>query len=117
VLSDFLVPAESYQRALDRLRARGLETQVIQIVGRDERGLGSLYGRLRLRDSESGDVREVVLTSADRRRYAEAFAERVEGIRSHCHRQGLGHAVVSPAEGIEHCLKTALPQAGMIRLR
>jgi uncharacterized protein (DUF58 family) len=117
VLSDFLVPPESYGRALERLRARGLETQVIQIVGREERGLGSLYGRLRLRDSESGAIREVLLTAADRRRYAEAFSERIDAIRGYCHRNGFGHALASAADGVEHCLKTVLPQAGMIRLR
>jgi uncharacterized protein (DUF58 family) len=117
VLSDFLVPPESYERGLEHLRARGVQAHVIQIVGREERGLGSLYGRLRLRDAESGAVRDVLLTAADRRRYADAFAERIAAIRSHCHRNGFGHALASAADGIEHCVKSVLPQAGMMRLR
>ena len=117
VLSDFLVPRDSYERALERLRARGIHTHVIQIVGREERELGRLNGRLRLRDAESGSVRYVLVTGADRRRYAEAFAARIAAIRAHCHRSGFGHALASSRDGVEHCMKSVLPQAGMMRLR
>ena len=117
VISDFLVPPEVYESALERLRASRLQVQAIQIVGREERELEALGGRLRLRDSESGAVREVLLSSAERRRYVAAFAERTEAIRAFCHRSGIGHAVVSASEGVAHCLTRILPSTGILRLR
>jgi len=117
LISDFLVAPEVYQRALGALRARGLEAHAVQVIGGEERGLERLHGRLRIRDAESGAIRDVELTSADRRRYANAFAERVDAIRSFCHRSGVGHALASSADGVEHCLTRVLPAAGMLRLR
>lgn len=117
LVSDFLVPAEVYQRALSLLRSRRLRVQAIQVVGQEERNLERVGGRLRLRDVESGAVREVVLSAAERRRYAAAFAERVEEIRALCHRGGIAHAVVCPQDGIEHSLTKILSVSGMLRLR
>jgi len=117
VISDFLVPAEGYERALGLLGSRGLEVHAVQIVGGEERRLARLNGRLRIRDAESGAVREVELTSADRRRYADAFARRIDAIRAFCHKSGIGHAVASAADGLDHCLTRILPAAGMLRLR
>ncbi|HSD09859.1 MAG TPA: DUF58 domain-containing protein [Candidatus Binatia bacterium] len=117
VISDFLVSQDLYERALQRLQARRLQVQAVQIVGREERAIASLGGRLRLRDSETGAVRDVVLTAADRHRYAAAFGARTEGLRSFCHRSSIGHAVVSADSGVAHCLTHILPAGGMLRLR
>lgn len=117
IISDFLVPRQAYERALDRLLAGGLQVQAIQVVGREERELETVGGRLRLRDSESGAIREVVLSAAERRRYAAAFAERTEAIRRYCHRSGTAYALGSAEQGVEHCLTRALPASGMLRLR
>jgi hypothetical protein len=72
---------------------------------------------LRLRDSETGAVRDVMLSAADRRRYADAFGARIEAVRSFCHRTSIGHAVVSADSGVEHCLTHVLAASGMLRLR
>jgi uncharacterized protein (DUF58 family) len=117
VISDFLVPDDGYERALGELRSRGLEVNAVHVIGGEERELAQLRGRLRIRDAETGAVREVELTSADRRRYAAAFTERLEAIRSFCHRSGIGHALASTADGVGHCLTRVLPSAGMLRLR
>jgi hypothetical protein len=117
VISDFLVAPDVYERALGLLRSRGLEAHAVQVIGREERGLERLHGRLRIRDAESGAIREVELTSADRRRYAGAFAERIDAIRSFCHKSGIGHALASSADGLTHCLTRVLPAARMLRLR
>jgi hypothetical protein len=117
LISDFLVAPELYQRALGALRSRGLEAHAIQVIGREERGLEGLHGRLRIRDAESGALRHVELTTVDRHRYAAAFSERIEAIRAFCHKSGVGHALASSADGLEHCLTRVLPAAGMLRLR
>jgi uncharacterized protein (DUF58 family) len=117
VLSDFLVPADVSERAFARLRASGLEAHALHVVGKVERGLGGLSGRLRLRDVETGDVREIALPAAERRRYVAAFQGRVEALRALCHRSGVGHVLLTSDDGIDHCMTRALPAAGMIRLR
>ena len=117
VVSDFLVPTEIYEQALGRLRARRLRVLAVQVVGREERDLRGVGGRLRLRDSETGALREVVLSGADRRRYAEAFAARIDALRDFCHRSGIAHAVACSTDAIEHCLTKILPASGVLRLR
>jgi uncharacterized protein (DUF58 family) len=117
VLSDFLVPPDVYESVFARLRAKRLQAHAVHIVGKIEHGLDGISGRLRLRDSESGAVREVLLSVADRRRYMAAFAQRVEEIRALCHRIGVGYARVASDEGIDRCMTQVLPAAGMMRLR
>ncbi len=116
LVSDFLAPDDVYEEALSLLRSRRLRVQAIQVVGQEERGLDRTGGRLRLRDVETGATREVVLSALERLRYAAAFAERIGRIRTFCHRAGIGHAVVCPHDGIEHCLTKILSASGMLRL-
>jgi len=117
VLSDFLVSPEVYESAFARLRAKRLQAHAVHIVGKIERGLDGISGRLRLRDSESGAFREVLLSADERRRYVAAFAQRVEAIRALCHRSGVGYARVASDAGIDRCMTQVLPAAGMMRLR
>lgn len=117
VVSDLLVPAEVYEPALSRLLAHRLQVHAIQVVGEEERDLDRTGGRLRLRDVETGAMRQIVLSAAERRRYAAAFAERIEKIRAFCHRVGITHAVVCPRDGVERCLTHILSASGLLRLR
>jgi len=117
VLSDFLVPPDIYESAFARLRSKRLEAHAVHVIGKVEHGLDGISGRLRIRDSESGVVREVSLSTADRRRYSAAFAQRAEAIRALCHRSGVGYARVMSDDGIDRCMTQVLPAAGMMRLR
>ncbi len=117
VLSDFLVPPDVYERAFARLRSKGLEAHALHVVGKVEQGLDGLSGRLRLRDVETGAIREIALSPAERRRYVAAFRERVEALRALCHRSGVGHVLVTSDDRVDHCMTRVLPAAGMIRLR
>ncbi len=117
VVSDFLVPAEVYERSLGLLRSKRLQVQAIQVVGATERLARGLRGRLQLRDVETGGVRSVLFTDAERRRYQSAFAERLATIRSFCHGSGIGHAVALAEEGVERHLTRVLASEGMLRLR
>lgn len=117
LLSDFLVPPGVYESALARLQERRLKVHAIHVVGRMERDLGRLGGRLRLRDAETGAVRQVVLGDSERRRYAEAFAARLDAIRGFCHRRDVGHATVCAGDGVEHALTGVLAASGVLQLR
>ena len=117
LISDFLVPQADYESALTRLQARKLEVEAIHVVGREERDVERLVGRLRLRDAETGAVREIALSATERKRYAAAFAERADALRAFCHRTGVGYALVDSGDTIEHNLTKVLALAGMLRLR
>lgn len=117
LVSDFLVSPAEYEEALSRLAARKLEVQAIQVVGPGEDDLSAWQGRLRLRDVETGVVREVALDGAQRRRYREAFERRTEAIRIFCHARGIVHAVARAEDEIEHCLTEVLSRSGMLKLR
>lgn len=117
VISDFLVESEVYEAALTDLCARRLDVRAIHVAGRHERDLPGLRGRFRLRDVETGAMRDVELSDRERRRYREAFDERAAEIRRFCHRYGIGHAVAFADEGVEHCLTVTLAAEGMLRLR
>lgn len=117
VISDFLLPPADYEAALLQMLSRGLQVEAIHVVGPAERDVERLVGRLRLRDVESGKVREITLSAGERRRYAEAFAARAEALRVFCHRAGIGHALVDAGETIEHCLTKILAAVGMLRIR
>jgi hypothetical protein len=117
LVSDFLVPEGAYEEALSRLAARKLEVQAIQVVGRADQDLSRAHGRLRIRDVETGKVREVVVDGSQQRRYEQALARRTEAIRAFCHARGIAHAVASAQDGIEHCLTKILSRSGMLKLR
>ena len=117
VISDFLVEDDDWRTALETLTSRRLDVWAIQIVGRRERNLEGLRGRFRLHDVESGEARRVVLSEKDRRRYRDAFEERLRRVRGFCHRSGIGHAAVPAERGVEYALTEALPREGMLRLR
>jgi hypothetical protein len=113
LISDFLAGEENVREALERLRARRLEVWAIHVVGRHERDLEGVRGRVRLVDSETGELRNVTVGDADRRRYRREFEERIERLREFCHRNGIGHALTS----VDHALTTVFPAEGILRLR
>ena len=117
VLSDFLVEEADWRTALEGLRSRRLDVWALQVVGRRERDLEGLRGRFRLRDVETGEVRQVVLSEADRRAYRRDFEERIRRLRGFCHGHGIGHAALPCELGADHALTDVLSREGMIRLR
>ena len=117
LLSDFLVEPSSYEDALTRAKARRLEVRGIHVVGQQERELGSVRGRLRLRDVETGETREVAVSEADRKRYRQHFEERLSRLRDFCHRYGAGHAVAVADDGVELFLTRTLAAQGLLEFR
>jgi uncharacterized protein (DUF58 family) len=117
LVSDFLAEQSEVERALTSLRERGLESRAIHVLGHEERELASARGRLRLRDVETGNAREVVLSEADRRRYREAFDARSEELRRWCHRHGIGYLAASTAEGVERLIVHRMAAEGLVRFR
>ena len=117
MVSDFLAEQTEVETALTHLRSRGLESRAIHVLGREERDLAGLRGRLRLRDVETGTAREVVLSDADRRRYRDAFDARSEALRHWCHRHGIGYLAAATDEGVERLIVHKMAAEGLVRFR
>ncbi len=82
VISDFLFP-EGYEPGLSALVGRGFEVGCIQILDRAEINPG-MEGDLLLRDSETGEEREVTISPASLRRYKQDMEAYCEGLREWC---------------------------------
>ena len=82
LISDLFDPA-GWRPALDRLRAARYEVVVVQITARDE-ATSPLDGDVVLEDAETGEIREVNVTPARRRGYADRYAALLRGVAATC---------------------------------
>jgi len=115
VLSDFLVAPEVYERALDDLRGRGYDVAALRIIGAQERDPADLPRRVRLRDGETGAERDVELTVAHRRRYAEAVDAHLERLQQWCRGHGITYLAADSSAGLVPCLLRDLPRVGLLQ--
>jgi len=115
VISDFLVPSSVYKAAFSHLLAARYEIKVIQVLGSREAS-GSLGpGAYRLRDCESGEIREVTITPT----VADACRRRLERLREelyqHCAAHGITYAAAVGAHNLDDFLIRELPRLGLVR--
>src|ERR1039458_675900 len=83
VISDFLVNESDVEDALKRLVAARHEVKVVHVMGEQESTASYPSGLVRVRDAETGEVRETVLgptTAAAIRRKVEKIAARIREI-------------------------------------
>jgi uncharacterized protein (DUF58 family) len=114
LISDFLVSAGDYEDALTRLQAARHEVKAIQVLG-DQEAAGSYPpGAYRVRDCETGEMREVVFGP----REAEACRARVErhseALRDFCARRGIMYAPAFGASHLDEIMARELPRLGVI---
>lgn len=106
LISDFLVPAASYQQGLNLLRAFNLDIAAIQVLSAPEIE-PSLTGDLRVIDSESGEEIKAHWNEATRRSYRERLDRHNRELKSYCHQSGIHYSMYrSDEELTEYVLKT-----------
>jgi uncharacterized protein (DUF58 family) len=115
VISDFLVPSSVYKTAFSHLLAARYEIKAIQVLGSRE-SAGSLGpGAYRLRDCESGEIREVTMTPT----VAEACRRRLDDLREelqlHCAGHGINYAAAVGAQNLDDFMVRELPRMGLVR--
>jgi hypothetical protein len=93
LLSDFLMPAPSYQQGLNVLRAFNLDIAVIQVLARQEIDPPFTNGGLNLVDSETNAEIRYHWDSAARQEYQNSMAHHNLEIRSFCHRSGIHYSL------------------------
>jgi len=115
VISDFLVNEGDVEDALKRLAAARHDVKVIHVMGEQESTASYPAGLFRMRDAETGEVREAVLgpaTAAAIRRRVEKIAARVRGI---CTAHAITYAQAFGAGNLESFMERELPLLGIVR--
>jgi len=115
VISDFLVNEGDVEDALKRLAAARHDVKVIHVMGEQESTASYPAGLFRMRDAETGEVREAVLgpaTAAAIRRQVEKIAARVRAI---CTAHAITYAQAFGAGNLESFMERELPLLGIVR--
>jgi uncharacterized protein (DUF58 family) len=114
VLSDFLYEAQRYRRAFDRLLNARYEVKAIQVLGQREAEVQLTPGAYRLRDCESGQVREFNLSPEALEACRQKLRDLRRELQDFCLQRGIIYAHVIGAENYESFLTTELPRLGLV---
>jgi len=115
LISDFLVNELDVEDALARLVAARHEVKVVHVMGEQETTGTYPVGLYRVRDAETGEVRETVIgptTLAALRRKVERIAARIREI---CTAHAITYARAFGAGNLESFMERELPLLGIVR--
>ncbi|HVN89358.1 MAG TPA: DUF58 domain-containing protein [Candidatus Binataceae bacterium] len=114
VISDFLVNSSDYESALSRLVAARHDVKVLHVMGEHEVTGSYQPGPYRIRDAETGTIREVMFGPAQAeacRTRAKAHADRV---REFCRLRGIAYAAAFGANHADEIIRREFPRLGII---
>ncbi|HWX21266.1 MAG TPA: DUF58 domain-containing protein [Candidatus Binatia bacterium] len=109
VLSDFLDPA-GYESGLTALVGRGFQVDIVQILAPDELS-PSIFGDLRLVDSETGGLQEVTFGRYRLKSYQQTVQNFLQRLREFCQPRGINLFTVSSNTVLEELLLKQLRKA------
>jgi len=115
VISDFLVNEIDLEDALKRLAAARHDVKVVHVMGEQESTAAYPPGLYRVRDAETGEVRETVLgptAAAALRRNVEKIAGRIRQI---CATHAISYAEAFGASNLESFMEREMPLMGIVR--
>jgi uncharacterized protein (DUF58 family) len=114
LLSDFLVDPSDYEDALTRLMVARHELKVVHVMG--ERESSGQFGDhiMRVRDSESGEVRELALGEDAGERYRGRVEELAARLRDFCTRRGITYVRAFGAANLDRILIGEFPRLGLV---
>jgi hypothetical protein len=114
VISDFLVSAADYEGALSQLLAARHEVKAIHVMGDRERDGSYPAGSYRVRDCETGVLRDVTFNPAMAalcRGRVERHAAQVSGF---CSRRGITYMPAFGATRLDEILTREFPRFGVL---
>lgn len=106
VLSDLLDPA-GYERGLRALVERRFDVHVLHVLGREDVD-PPFGGDLRLRDSETGELREVTVDGEGLRAYRERLQRFLDGAERFCRAHEIGYRRVVSDDSVEQFVLSEL---------
>jgi uncharacterized protein (DUF58 family) len=115
LISDFLVNELDIEDALARLVAARHDVKVVHVMGEQESTAAYPSGMFRVRDAETGEVRETVIgptTIAALRRKVEKITARIREI---CRAHAITYAQAFGAGNLESFMERELPLLGIVR--
>lgn len=115
VLSDFLLPATSYQQGLNLLRAFNLDIAVIQVLSRRERHPAFPRGGLAVIDCESGLEARLEWDEASLAEYEARLGRHNRELRSFCHQAGIRYSVFPTDGEVSEFVLDTLPTIGLFK--
>jgi uncharacterized protein (DUF58 family) len=115
LISDFLMPASSYQQGLNLLRGFNLDIAVIQVLTRQEVDPPFLEGSLRLVDSETNVEIGFQWNASMQQDYQARLAHHNSEIRSFCHQSGIHYSLYLTDRELDDFVFTTLPAIGLFK--
>ena len=115
LISDFLMPAASYQQGLNLLRAFNLDIVAIQVLARSEVDPPFPNGNVSLIDSESQNEIKHQWNAAARREYQNKLAHHNLEIRSFCHQSGVHYSFYVADRDLGDFVFATLPAIGLFK--
>lgn len=114
LISDFLVSPTDYENAIDQLLAARHEVRAVHVMGDQEASGSYPPGAYRIRDCETGEMREVTFGPGQAeacRLRADRHAQR---LREFCARRGVLYAPAFGAENCDEIIAREFPRLGVI---
>ena len=112
IVSDLL--NEGWDRAIDRVVARGGETTVLHVLAEEELRPG-LRGDLEMVDAETGEAVPVSLSASGLRDYEDSVQRWLDEAAAHCRTRGATYVRVLAAEPVADVLLRSWRQSGLLR--
>lgn len=115
LISDFLMPAASYQQGFNLLRAFNLDIVAIQVLARAEVDPRFPNGNIALIDSESRNEIKHQWNAGARRDYQNKLAHHNLEIRSFCHQSGIHYSFYVTDRDLGDFVFATLPAIGLFK--
>ncbi len=114
LISDFLVEPSDYENALSRISAARHEVKVLHVMGERE-STGDFHDRMmRIRDIETGEIRELAPGDDAGERYRRRVEELAERLRDFCGRHAITYVRAFGAGNLDRIITGELPRLGLV---
>jgi uncharacterized protein (DUF58 family) len=114
LISDFLVEPSDYENALSRMIAARHEVKVLHVMGERESTGDFRDPMMRIRDIETGEIRELALGDDAGERYRRRVEELAERLRDFCGRHAITYVRAFGAGNLDRIITGELPRLGLV---
>jgi uncharacterized protein (DUF58 family) len=115
LISDFMMPGQSYQHGLNLLRALNLDIAAIQVLTGQEIDPPFTTGGLNLVDSETNGEIRLRWDSHARQEYRAKLAHHNSELRSFCHQSGIHYSLYVNDRDMADFVFATLPAIGLFK--
>jgi hypothetical protein len=109
------MPAQSYQRGLNLLRALNLDIAAIQVLSRPEIDPPFTNGGVNLVDSETQSEIRLQWSPRARQEYQDKLAHHNSELRSFCHQSGIHYSLYVNDRDLGEFVFATLPAIGLFK--